>query len=69
MGGGGGSSRSTGIRQLVTVLVQRTTGTGEARAGVALRLLNIVTVQPRVQLLQAEGVRRTIQVNIAAHTA
>ena len=35
----------------------------------ALRLFNIVTVQPRVQLLQAEGVRRAIQVNIATHTA
>ena len=53
----------------MAVLIQRTTGTGEARAGVALRLLNIVTVQPRMQLLQAKGVRRTIQVNIAAHTA
>ena len=35
----------------------------------ALGLLNIVTVQPGMQLLQAKGVRRTIQVNIAAHTA
>ena len=46
--------RSAGIGQLVAVLIQRTTGTGEARAGVTLRLLNIVTVQPRMQLLQAK---------------
>ena len=69
MGGGEGIISSAGIGQLVAVLIQRTTGTGEARAGVTLRLLNIVTVQPRMQLLQAKGVRRTIQVNIAAHTA
>ena len=61
--------RSAGIRQFVAVLIQRTTGTGEARAGVTLRLLNIVAVQPRVQLLQAEGGRRAVQVNIAAHAA
>ena len=53
----------------MAVLIQRTTGTGESRAGVALRLLNIVTVQPRMQLLQTKGRRRAIQVNIAAHTA
>lgn len=34
-----------------------------------LRLLNVVAVQPRVQLFQAEGGRRTVQVNIAAHAA
>ena len=53
----------------MAVLIQRTTGTGEARAGVTLRLLNVVTVQPRMQLLQTKGRCRAIQVNIAAHTA